>query len=175
MGLLPTPASKLFLSPLLHNPFISHYLISVSNLVKDNHISITFDSNGFVFKDMMTKKTILKGPCRDGLYKIVSRNQKLQPTGLSAVRISSTDKYNRLIHPHQRVLQMISQTNPSLHISPLSSIFNSCKTCKGQILVFDIFANRSKAPLDLIHSDVWGPSLVPSHQGFRYYVIFVDD
>ena len=33
----------------------------------------------------------------------------------------------------------------------------------------------SKSPLDLIHSDLWGPSPLLSHFGFLYYVIFVDD
>ena len=33
----------------------------------------------------------------------------------------------------------------------------------------------SKAPLALVHSDLWGPSPVLSHFGFSYYVIFVDD
>ncbi|XP_020704789.1 uncharacterized protein LOC110115768 [Dendrobium catenatum] len=30
-------------------------------------------------------------------------------------------------------------------------------------------------PLALLHSDVWGPSPVPSHQGLRYYLLIVDD
>ncbi|KAL2466636.1 Retrovirus-related Pol polyprotein from transposon RE1 [Abeliophyllum distichum] len=30
-------------------------------------------------------------------------------------------------------------------------------------------------PLDLIHTDVWGPSPVNSTSGFKYYVLFVDD
>ena len=28
---------------------------------------------------------------------------------------------------------------------------------------------------DLIHSDVWGPSPVSSHEKFKYYVTFIDD
>ena len=33
---------------------------------------------------------------------------------------------------------------------------------------------RSNSPLELIYSDVWGPLPIPSHDGFNYYVIFVD-
>lgn len=29
--------------------------------------------------------------------------------------------------------------------------------------------------LDLVHSDLWGPSLIPSTNGFLYYATFVDD
>ena len=28
---------------------------------------------------------------------------------------------------------------------------------------------------DLIHNDVWGPSLVSSHEKFKYYMTFIDD
>ena len=33
----------------------------------------------------------------------------------------------------------------------------------------------STFPLQLVHSDVWGPALVTSVLGYRFYVIFVDD
>ncbi|CAL8153339.1 unnamed protein product [Prunus armeniaca] len=35
--------------------------------------------------------------------------------------------------------------------------------------------NRSTRVLDYIHSDVWGPTLVKSLGGARYYVTFLDD
>ena len=34
---------------------------------------------------------------------------------------------------------------------------------------------KTSAPLDLIHSDVYGPLKTPSVSGFRYFVSFVDD
>ena len=35
--------------------------------------------------------------------------------------------------------------------------------------------NRSSPAFELVHSDVWGSSRVPSSKGFRYFLIFVDD
>ena len=35
--------------------------------------------------------------------------------------------------------------------------------------------NHSSSAFELVHSDVWGPSRVPSFKGFRYFLIFVDD
>ncbi|PKU62904.1 hypothetical protein MA16_Dca027564 [Dendrobium catenatum] len=63
-GLLPTPDRKLLLSNLLHIPSISYNLLSISNLVKENQISITFDPNGYVFKDLQTHNILLSGPCK---------------------------------------------------------------------------------------------------------------
>lgn len=40
---------------------------------------------------------------------------------------------------------------------------------------FDINLKRSLHVLDLIHCDLWGPSPIVSMDGYRYYVIFVDD
>ena len=37
------------------------------------------------------------------------------------------------------------------------------------------FLHKSSKPLELIHSDVWGPAPEISHFEFKYYVIFVDD
>lgn len=50
----------------------------------------------------------------------------------------------------------------------------TCRLAKSQRLPFELVEHRSTSPLELIHSDVWqSPTL--SHQGFRYYVSFVDD
>ena len=35
--------------------------------------------------------------------------------------------------------------------------------------------NKNVVHFSLIHSDVWGPSLVTTSLGYRWFVIFVDD
>lgn len=45
---------------------------------------------------------------------------------------------------------------------------------KSHHLPFSPSLSTTSSPLDLIHSDVWGPSPITSHKGFRYYIIFVD-
>lgn len=60
--------------------------------------------------------------------------------------------------------------------SPLPSIFH-CESClcnKSQRLPFGDSTLSSNGPLDLIYTDVWGPSPIASVDGSYYYVIFVD-
>jgi hypothetical protein len=67
----------------------------------------------------------------------------------------------------------------------LKSIFDfkelDCSNCeiykleKHTILPFDSSNYKSEKPFELIHSDVWGPALIESFNGYRYFVIFVDN
>ena len=36
-------------------------------------------------------------------------------------------------------------------------------------------SSRASKPLQLVHSDVHGPVKVSTHQGYRYWVTFIDD
>ena len=42
-------------------------------------------------------------------------------------------------------------------------------------LPFEPSKFQSTQPLELIHSDVWGPAPITSFNGYRYYILFVDD
>jgi histone deacetylase 1/2 len=46
---------------------------------------------------------------------------------------------------------------------------------KSHDLPFKNSASILLHPLDLIFTDVWGPALVPSTTGAKYYVSFLDD
>ncbi|KAI0510738.1 hypothetical protein KFK09_011347 [Dendrobium nobile] len=173
--ILPTSDRTLSLSNLLHIPSISYNLISISKLVRDNNISITFDPNGFVCKDLQTHKTLLQGPCKEGLYQVSLKNQDSANQALSAVYTTSPNWHERLGHPHRSILTTISHNNPSLHIKFHSSNCSSCNSYKSHKLVFPTSVHKTCTPLALLHSDVWGPSLAPSHQGLRYYLLIIDD
>ena len=57
-----------------------------------------------------------------------------------------------------------------------SSYCISCKPAKQAALPFNKSENVFNSPFDLIHSDIWGPSRIPTVGGAcYYYVVFVDD
>lgn len=43
------------------------------------------------------------------------------------------------------------------------------------MLPFSISETVTNDPLELIHSDVWGPSPLVSVCGYKYYVVFIDN
>ncbi|PKU69447.1 Retrovirus-related Pol polyprotein from transposon TNT 1-94 [Dendrobium catenatum] len=170
-GILPTPHSKLKLSQILHIPQISHNLLSVYALTKDNNISISFDGNGYIIKDLKTHKTLLTGPSSNGLYPVAITNH----SALTAKQQSAFSWHDRLGHPHQQILMDIANNNKHLNI-PLSTIAcHDCLVSKSHKLVFHKSVTKSSRPLALLHSDVWGPAPITSREGFKYYVIFIDD
>jgi hypothetical protein len=57
----------------------------------------------------------------------------------------------------------------------LNRICSSCQFSKSRRLAFGRSARVSPSPFYLVHSDIWGPSPVPSVTGYRYYISFVDD
>ena len=52
---------------------------------------------------------------------------------------------------------------------------DSSKIGKSKTHPFPLHASRAFHCFDLSHSDVWGHSLVDSHEKFKYYVTFIDD
>ena len=44
---------------------------------------------------------------------------------------------------------------------------------KSHHTTFPINNNRANAPFSIIHSDVWGPAPLPTHNGMQWFVTFV--
>ena len=51
----------------------------------------------------------------------------------------------------------------------------SCQLGKHLALPFNNSESISNSIFELIHSDIWGPSLVTNIGGSQYFVVFIDD
>ncbi|KAI0489219.1 hypothetical protein KFK09_029061 [Dendrobium nobile] len=175
-GLLPLPdsARKLHLQNLLHVPTLTHNLISISKLTNDNQVSICFDANGFVIKDLQDNRPFLRGQMHNGLYTI--RHSPIErPEVHLANNTSANLWHSRLGHPHQGVLPNLRQLlSNGADISGQLSC-TSCNLAKSHKLKFNTNSTSSTSIFSLIHSDVWGPAPAQSFNGFNYFVIFIDD
>ncbi|CAB78643.1 reverse transcriptase like protein [Arabidopsis thaliana] len=129
--------------------------IGSTSVTKDYPCIFEFDCDEVRVRDKETKKLLLQGSNRDGLY--VLDEPKLL-VFYSSRQVAASDEvwHRRLGHPNPHVLQQLSSTK-SILINKHSKAI--CEACQSE----------------RIHCDLWGPSPVMSVQGFRYYVIFIDN
>uniref|UniRef100_M4DMN8 Integrase catalytic domain-containing protein n=1 Tax=Brassica campestris TaxID=3711 RepID=M4DMN8_BRACM len=155
-------------------PQITKSLLSVSKLTDDYACEFTFDSKNVFVKDKKTQLLLSQGSKLEGLYRL----ENPQFLAFYSSRQQSTSDelwHKRLGHPHQQILQHLSSVK-AISVNKVTKFMcEPCqlgKTCK---LPFSKSVFQSSNPLERIHCDVWGPAPVTSVQGFRYYVIFIDN
>ncbi|PKU67898.1 Retrovirus-related Pol polyprotein from transposon TNT 1-94 [Dendrobium catenatum] len=171
---------KFLLRRLLHVPTLSHNLISVNRLINDNSCSVIFYSNGFTIKDSRTNWTLLQGPSHRGLYPIKS-SSSLQSSvsstdqALHTTTVNATQWHQRLGHPAISTQRLLSTVLPTSTLSNTSFHCSACVRAKSHRLSFILSSPKTTKCLQLIHSDIWGPSPVVSLNGYKYYLLFVDD
>ena len=166
--------SSLKLNNVLHVPHLSKHLFSVYRLVCDNDVFVEFHRHFFCVKDKVTKKTLLLGRSQDGLYPI-PLGRASAPSSRHASAATSTQWHQRLGHPTNNVVRSIVKTHElSCLLDPSLFICDACQRAKSRQLSYSASTRVSVAPLELIHSDVWGPAHTSSG-GYKYYVSFIDD
>jgi len=83
---------------------------------------------------------------------------------------------NKLCHAGEKALQGLAKEG--LLDSYTTEKFGFCEHCifgKQTRVKFGTSVHNTKGTLDYIHTDVWGPTKVPSLGGKHYFVTFVDD
>ncbi|PKU65807.1 Retrovirus-related Pol polyprotein from transposon TNT 1-94 [Dendrobium catenatum] len=161
-GILPTPDRKLQLPHILHVPKLTHNLISVSRLLKDNLCYIVFDKSGFILKDSQTHQTLLRDPSKHGLYPINL------PLTLNPTPFMFLHWHRRHGHPSLTTQQRLSVTLKFSTTHPSKHHCDSCVRAKCHRLPFSLSKSTSTKCLELLHSDVWGPSPILSTQYYKY-------
>lgn len=115
-----------------------------------------------------------------GLYPIKNSSSVASSSpGHHALVCSSSSSaaiwHQKLGHPSLSLFQSLIKQ----HNLPVSRPYDvhcfSCNAVKSHKLSFPISESVSIAPFDLMHIDEWGPAPVPSVQGFRYYLLIIDD
>jgi histone deacetylase 1/2 len=171
-ALVRTPNCDLKLNNILHVPHAKKNLVSVHRLASDNHAFLEFHPNFFLIKDQVTKKTILEGKCRGGLYPLPESRREAH----SAVKPSTARWHSRLGHPAFPIVsRVVSKNNlPCAREDRPDMVCDACQQAKSHQLPYPKSSSISQFPLDLIFSDVWGPA--PDSFGRnKYYVSFIDD
>ena len=177
-AILHTPNKNLHLQNVLHVPSANKNLVSIHRLTSDNNTYVEFHPHHFFIKDRATKKTIHQGRCEGGLYPLrpqeVGAHHHKQACGVS--RPSTWIWHSRLGHASFPVVERVIRNNllPRSTSHHVESVCDSCQKAKSHQFPYSSSENKSCAPLDLIHSDVWGPAPI-SVGNYTYYVSFIDD
>lgn len=198
-----TLSSGLVLNNLLHVPSITKNLVSVSKFARDNGVFFEFHPYYCCVKSQASSKVLLQGSVgADGLYKFHEFKLSHLPVSLSApvqhpvsvhTSVSSSGHapveqpsvvssvctanlwHFRLGHPSLNVLRKALQFC-KIPVSNKMDV-DFCKACvmgKSHRLPSSLSTTEYTSPLELVYSDLWGPSPSPSSSGYLYYITFID-
>ncbi|KAM0982243.1 hypothetical protein ACFX2A_015487 [Malus domestica] len=183
-GSLLTSSKPLTLQMVLHVPQLAASLLSVYRLCKDNHCYVILDEFGFWVQDKATKKVLLRGrSSSSGLYYIpqqqffnYSQLVNNTPQALLGQLVKTSIWHQRLGHPTNEVqLKMLKESQISVSLDNSPQLCSACIRGKMTRQPFHSHCNKSSVPFEKVHTDVWGPSPTVSLEGYKYYVIFVDE
>lgn len=96
-------------------------------------------------------------------------------SNLCTIPISIKMWHNRIGHPHSKVLQNVIQSNNLKYDH--KSVFYFCKSCcygKTQKIPFSKSSTTCSSSLEIVHTDLWGPSSIKSFNGCSYFMHFMD-
>ena len=173
-------------------PNFKHNLLSVSKVIDDLRLVATFDYNGCVLQDPITKACLADGAKAGGLYRLQVENSKVNTgatvaesktyfTGHTITSSRGTiikdveDIY--LVHArlgHASMSKMCHMDN----ITAKSSSDFVCKTyqmAKFHRLPFTQGDFIASSPFELIHMDLWGPYKTLDITGASYFLTAADD
>lgn len=84
--------------------------------------------------------------------------------------------HRKLGHPSVNVLKhILKMSNVKTEINENLQFCDACQFGKSHSLPFKISMSRATTVLELIHTDLWGPTLIMSHTNAKYYIHFLDD
>jgi hypothetical protein len=172
---LSYPSSSFHLNNVVHVPQITKNLLSVSKFTSDNGVYFEFHPNFFCVKDPASGNILLKGKHEHGLYSLPPPVFS-SPAAFMGIHTTLDGWHSRLGHPSLRIVrQVVSKNNLAVLQSSPVSVCHACQLGKSHRLPFYLSPSVSTSPLELIFSDVWGPSPFLSVNGNKYYVCFVND
>ena len=169
-----------YMMNVLHVPHLAKNLVSVGQIVEQG-MQVKFNKSGcFIEKH---GKLIARGK-RQGRMFILDVNMPQMAAAMftkGSNIISDVEMWHKRIgHISMQTLQNMLRKNvvnglPKLNICEISKVCEACQYGKQNRLSFPLEGYRSKNLLDLIHTDVWGPTKNAFTGNCRFYVTFIDD
>ncbi|KAB2600513.1 hypothetical protein D8674_043037 [Pyrus ussuriensis x Pyrus communis] len=175
-AIIKTPSHFIIMKNVLHVPSLAVNLMSVKQLCKDNRCWFICDDINFFVQDKVTREILYKGRSRlHELFQIPVSSWTV-PKACIGQLIKSSLWHQRLGHPTNAVMAvMLAKSQIPVSMDNKHTMCTDCIHGKITRKPFDNESSRCILPFDRIHSDVWGSSSVKFIEGYRFYVVFVDD
>ncbi|KAJ4755031.1 hypothetical protein LUZ62_089436 [Rhynchospora pubera] len=168
--------TSVILHEVLHVPTFTKNLLSLSRLLSDNNLRVEFHSCFCIVKDCLTSTTLLQATVTNGLYMLTAPTACVPvPHALLGERVNALTWHYRLGHPAMHTTSKLLSLFDLPCTSTKLDVCEHCAVAKCHKLPFSSSTTVTTAPLELIHADVWGPAPVVTANGFKYFVLFVDD
>ena len=160
---------------------LSYNLCFVGQLTELGYRFIFYYS-GYIVQDPRTGQKLGTGPRVGRMFPV--DNLHLPPVALVFVVVAATAVsslpslalwHSRLGHASSSRVQQLASRGLLGSESEDNFDCTSCQLGKQPALSFNNSESISNSIFELIHSNFWGPSLVASIGGSRYFVIFIDD
>ncbi|KAA8537014.1 hypothetical protein F0562_029492 [Nyssa sinensis] len=171
-------AGGVSLKDVYHVPGLKKNLASVSQIADFGRYVLFYPNDVKIISNIkhLEADVIFTGKRKDSLYVLSASDAYVEKTGQSA---SVTLWHARLGHVGYQLLQKIS-TKKLLDGVPLFKEIHQdvvclgCQYGKSHRLPFPNSKNRATTVLQLVHSDLMGPTRTPSYYGFHYVMVLVD-
>lgn len=174
-------SSTLTLDIILVVPSLPNNLLFVSQITLSLNCTVTFWPLFFIFQDILTRKTLGYGVKRGKLYYLELTKNVVHKFGW-AFRRSRVEKAKEKIWLWHKRLGHISfdyfkTLRPSLFsdLGVLDFQCNICELAKSHRIPYVSSLNNCSEPFIVIHSNIWGPTKVPSISKARYFITFIDE
>jgi transposase InsO family protein len=155
-----------------HVPDLRKNLISTGKLASEGCISIFTDNMWNFIKGSLV---IVKGEKVGTLYLCTSNTDS--SISLASTGVDTTLWHHSLGKMSEKGMQIVYKRNllPDLKQIDLD-FFEHCVYGKQKRVIFLRVGKEKKSErLELVHTNVWGPTQVSSLSGSHYYITFIDD
>uniref|UniRef100_A0A803MEP4 Uncharacterized protein n=1 Tax=Chenopodium quinoa TaxID=63459 RepID=A0A803MEP4_CHEQI len=154
-----------YIHDVLYVPNLTHNLLSVGQLVQRGY-STTFDNGECIVTDKKSGTILAKVQMADN--KVFPLHMPQKKLALQANVMDESYLWHlRYGHLNQKGLQLLKQKDMVVglpHIDRNIQVCEGCKYGKMHHLPFSKTSWRAKAPLELVHADIFGPTRNPSLQ-----------
>ncbi|KAE8676439.1 hypothetical protein F3Y22_tig00111614pilonHSYRG00169 [Hibiscus syriacus] len=165
------------LQDVYHVPGMKKNLLSVAQLTSSGHYVLFGPQDVKVYRDVkITETPTMEGRRLESIYVMsaesayVDRIRKNETSDLWHMRLGHVS-YSKL---SVMVKRSMLKGLPQLDVRT-DTVCAGCQYGKAHQLPYDESKFKAKEPLELVHSDVFGPVKQQSISGMRYMVTFIDD